>query len=153
MALEILEAYGRLDDVRALFSEYQASLGVDLGFQQFDEELRGLPGRYARPDGRLYLALSDGEPAGCACLRRFDETRCEMKRLYVRDRFRGLKLGRALAEKVIEDARSAGYRQVLLDTLPTMTGAQALYERLGFAEIPAYRFNPVEGTRYMALTL
>ena len=153
MAIEILEGYGRLDDVRALFLEYQAALGVDLCFQRFDEELSGLPGRYERPDGRLYLALFGAAPAGCVALRRFDETRCEMKRLYVRAPLRGLKLGRALAERVIEDARAAGYRQMLLDTLPAMGSAQALYERLGFRDTLPYCFNPVPGARYMALTL
>lgn len=153
MEIEILEGYGRLDDVKALFREYAASLSVDLCFQHFEEELDGLPGRYAGPGGRLYLALAGGSHAGCIALRRLDGERCEMKRLYVRPAFRALGLGRALAERVIADAQTLGFRQMLLDTLFAMSGAQALYERLGFSDVPAYYDNPVPGARYMGLAL
>jgi len=153
MEFEILEGYDRLGDVKALFREYAASLRVDLCFQHFEEELSGLPGRYARPDGRLYLALAGGSPAGCVALRRLDELRSEMKRLYVRPAFRALGLGRALAERVIGDARALGYREMLLDTLAEMGGAQALYEKLGFTDIPPYYDNPLPGARYMRLAL
>jgi ribosomal protein S18 acetylase RimI-like enzyme len=153
MGIEILEGYKRLEDIRALFREYAASLGVDLCFQRFEEELSGLPGRYAKPGGRLYLALAGGSPAGCVALRRLDGGRCEMKRLYVRPAFRALGLGRALAGRVIEDARALGHREMLLDTLKEMDGAQALYEKLGFADIPPYYENPLPGARYMRLAL
>lgn len=153
MDIEILEGYGRLDDVKMLFREYAASLSVDLCFQRFKEELDGLPGRYARPDGRLYLALAGGSPAGCIALRGLDGARCEMKRLYVRPAFRALGLGRALAGRVIGDARAMGCREMLLDTLSEMGGAQALYEKLGFIDIPPYYENPVPGARYMRLAL
>lgn len=153
MEIGILEGYDRLDDVKALFREYAASLNVDLCFQRFDEELDGLPGRYARPDGRLYLALAGGSPAGCVALRRLDEGRCEMKRLYVRPVFRTLGLGRALVWRLIGDARALGYREMLLDTLPEMGGAQTLYQKLGFSDIPPYYANPLPGARYMRLAL
>ena len=153
METEILEGYERLPDVRALFREYAASLSVDLCFQRFEEELSGLPGRYAKPGGRLYLALAGGAPAGCIAMRSLDEGRCEMKRLYVRPDFRALGLGRALAARAIEDARAVGYREMLLDTLSEMGGAQALYEKLGFSDIPPYYQNPVPGARYMRLAL
>jgi len=153
MRTEIVEGYDRLDDVRALFREYARSMDVDLCFQRFEEELQNLPGRYARPDGRLFLALADGKPAGCGAFRRLDEGRCEMKRLYVRPAFRSLGLGRALAERLIGDARAAGYREMVLDTLARMGGAQALYGRLGFSDIPPYYDNPLPGARYMRLAL
>jgi ribosomal protein S18 acetylase RimI-like enzyme len=151
--VEIVEAYDRLNEVKALFREYAATLEVDLCFQRFEEELALLPGRYAPQTGRLYLALVDIKPAGCIALRRLDEETCEMKRLYVRGDARGLGLGRLLAEKIISDARALGYRQMRLDTLPSMKRAQSLYERLGFTDIPPYCENPVPGVRYMGLTL
>jgi len=153
METEILEGCGRLDDIRSLFREYASSLGVDLCFQHFEEELKNLPGRYARPEGRLYIMLVDGEIAGCIALRKLDDARCEMKRLYVRPAFRALGLGRTLAGRVIADAKTLGYRQMLLDTLSTMSGAQALYERLGFSDVLPYYDNPVPGARYMGLAL
>ena len=142
-----------LDVIRSLLLEYAASLGVDLGFQNFDQELATLPGDYAPPKGRLLLALNDGQPAGCVALRAIDETTCEMKRLYVKPQFRGLGLGTSLAERVIHEALKVGYRKMLLDTLPTMTQARKLYAQLGFQETHPYRFNPVQGTTYMALEL
>lgn len=142
-----------LGQVREIFREYQVSLGIDLCFQDFEEELSSLPGKYGPPGGRLYLALVGREAAGCIALRSFEGKRCEMKRLYVRPGFRGRNLGRMLAEKVIEEARKTGYSEMLLDTLPSMTAAQSLYRSLGFREIGPYCFNPVEGTRYMKLDL
>ena len=153
--LAIAEAGGpaALAACRALFREYQRSLGVSLDFQGFEAELAGLPGAYAAPRGRLWLATLDGAPVGCAALRPLANGDCEMKRLYLRDAARGLGAGRALALAVIDAARSLGYRRILLDTLPAMAAAQALYARLGFREVAPYNDNPIAGTRFMALAL
>ena len=153
MQLTIIDGETRIADIAALFSEYAASLPVDLSYQDFSHELAGLPGKYARPDGRLYLALADGVPAGCVAMRRLDESRAEMKRLYVRASFRGHALGRTLAERVIADARALGCKALLLDTLASMHRAQALYQSLGFANTEAYYDCPVVGTVFMRLEL
>ncbi len=142
-----------MNDVRALFQEYAASLGIDLCFQNFDKELAGLPGEYAPPAGRLLVAVDEDRLAGCVGLRRIDDGICEMKRLYVRPTHRGTGLGRTLAEAVIAAAREIGYSTMRLDTLPSMTAAIKLYGSLGFADTQPYRFNPVEGVRYMELVL
>ncbi len=139
--------------VRELFTEYQSTLGVDLCFQGFAEELASLPGSYARPAGRLLLASYAAAPLGVVGLRPVGSADCEMKRLYVRASGRGAGLGRRLTQTLMKEARLAGYRRVLLDTLPTMTEAQALYRSMGFVEIEAYCHNPIAGTRYMALNL
>jgi ribosomal protein S18 acetylase RimI-like enzyme len=138
---------------RTLFEEYQRALGISLCFQNFDAELAGLPGAYAPPEGRLLLAFAGGEPAGCVALRKIGEEICEMKRLWVRPTFRGTGLGRRLAEALMAEARGIGYRAVRLDTLPPMRAAQALYESLGFSDIPPYNEHPIEGTRFMEATL
>jgi putative acetyltransferase len=138
---------------RALFEEYQQSLGFSLCFQNFDAELAGLPGAYAPPEGRLLLAFSGDEPAGCIALRNIGEEICEMKRLWVRPAFRGTGLGRRLVETLMADARSIGYRRIRLDTLPSMAAAQALYLSLGFADISPYNDHPIEGTRFMEAIL
>ena len=144
---------GDLDDVRRLFREYADGLGVDLSFQGFDAELAGLPGKYAPPAGRLLLARCDGEAVGCVAMRPLGSSECEMKRLYVRPSVRGVRLGRRLAERVCQEARDAGYSRICLDTLPTMGLAQELYASLGFGPIEPYVFNPIPGTKYLALNL
>lgn len=130
-----------------LILEYAVATGVDLSFQGFAEEIAHLDSHYEA----IYLARWNDEPAGCVALRRIDDTTSEMKRLYVRPGFRGKDVGRALAARLIEEAQNRGYKRMLLDTLPTMTSAIRLYESLGFTDIPPYRYNPVEGTRYMEL--
>jgi ribosomal protein S18 acetylase RimI-like enzyme len=135
--------------VRALITEYANSLGVDLSFQNLDHELATLDTFYEQ----ILVARDEQKAAGCVALRRIDNEICEMKRLYVRPSFRGHDLGRRLAECIIEEARQRGYKRMRLDTLPTMTAAIPLYGSLGFIEIEPYRFNPVEGTRFMELVL
>jgi len=142
-----------IGSVRMLFQEYSSSLGFDLDFQNFDGELAALPGDYTPPSGCLLLAYVDQEPAGCVALRRFDHGICEMKRLYVRPAFRGLHIGRSLAEAVIAEARMMGYTTMRLDTLASMSAARSLYRSLGFKEIAPYRFNPIDGAVYMECNL
>jgi ribosomal protein S18 acetylase RimI-like enzyme len=132
--------------VRSLLREYAGAIGVDLSFQDFDSEVADPLGFY-----ELVLLASGGD--GCVGLRRIDERTCEMKRLYVRPTARGGGLGRRLAEAVIDEARAGGYERMLLDTLPTMGAAQALYRSLGFRETAPYRHNPVAGAAFMELSL
>jgi GNAT superfamily N-acetyltransferase len=139
--------------VRALFREYADSLDIDLDFQDFEGEFETLPGKYSRPAGRLLLARSGADTVGCVALRPINERDGEMKRLYVRAHARGEHLGRRLAERICQEAREIGYERICLDTLPTMTRAQALYRSLGFVPIEPYVFNPVPGARFFALAL
>lgn len=143
--------------VREVFREYARELGVDLCFQGFEEELQSLPGDYSGPQGALWLALVDGELAGCCALRQIDTVdypnAAEMKRLYVRKAFRRFGLGRQLAEAALDAARSAGYHSVLLDTLDDMESARTLYAELGFEEIPPYYHNPLPGAHYLKVDL
>jgi putative acetyltransferase len=166
-----------LDAARLIFRDYADSLGIDLGFQHFERELAQLPGDYAQPRGALLLALIDkaqapsrvkspplrrangrhAHVAGCCALRPLDAAdypnAAEMKRLYVRPEFRGIGLGRQLAETILDAARSAGYACVLLDTLDDMESARALYEDLGFVEVPPYYHNPIAGSHYLKADL
>jgi GNAT superfamily N-acetyltransferase len=154
--LELVSVRGGPDveEIRALFGEYAASLGVDLSFQDFEREVAELPGAYAEPAGRLLLARLAGDAAGCVALRPLaDPGVCEMKRLFVRDAHRGSGLGRVLVEAIIEEARRSGYARMRLDTLPSMAKAQTLYEKIGFHPIAPYRHNPIPGTSFLELDL
>jgi putative acetyltransferase len=153
---QILQAQspGQIAAVRDLFQEYATSLNFSLCFQNFDEELAGLPGDYVPPDGRLLLVKHSGESAGCVALHKLEGDVCEMKRLYLRQKFRGTGLGRALAKTIIDEARKIGYRRMRLDTVePLMKDAVAMYRKLGFKEIAPYRENPIQGALYMELDL
>lgn len=154
-APRILPARGAedIDAARALFRDYAAGLGFDLAFQGFEAEIAALPGEYAPPRGALLLARGK-ECAGCVALRPLEEAgHCEMKRLYVRPAWRGSGLGRRMAEAILDEARRIGYERMRLDTVPAMRSAIALYESLGFRDIPAYRHNPIPGTRFLEATL
>ncbi len=153
--LNISEAatHADIELAKMLFAEYADSLGFDLSFQGFDDELRSFPGDYARPKGCLLLATCEGRTAGCVALRPLEERICEMKRLYVRPEFRGEGIGRALAEAVIRQARELGYSHMRLDTVPSMEAARALYASLGFEPTGSYRYNPIRGAVFMELKL
>ncbi len=139
---------------RELFQEYGQSLGFDLCFQSFEQELAELPGKYSSPRGRLLLAQQGGRYVGCVALRPLQNNICEMKRLYVCPEARGMKLGRALAERIIAEGRALGYAAMRLDTVPgVMDSAIALYRTLGFKEIAAYCNNPVAGAIFLELKL
>jgi GNAT superfamily N-acetyltransferase len=143
-----------LEEARALFREYESWLGLDLCFQGFEQELRELPGKYAPPAGRLLLAFDDGRPAGCIALRQLEDGVCEMKRLYVRDEFRGKRIGLDLIERLMTEARDAGYKIMRLDTFPPkMPKAVELYESHGFRPIPPYYDNPHDGVLFMECSL
>jgi ribosomal protein S18 acetylase RimI-like enzyme len=143
-----------IDAARDLFREYERWLGLDLCFQGFEEELSALPGKYAPPNGRLFLAYADDKLAGCVALRKLEPGTCEMKRLFVRDHFRGLRIGVLLIEKLIRTAREIGYEKMKLDTYPAKMGrAVDLYRRYGFKEIPAYYDNPYDGVLFMEMSL
>lgn len=142
-----------LDEITKLFKEYAASLGFSLCFQNFDEELTGLPGEYAPPRGSLLLAFVGMRVVGCVALRPLTKRYCEMKRLYIRPKFRKKGIGKELSVAIIEKARKLGYTRMRLDTLASMTEAITLYKTLGFKKIKPYRYNPLKGAVYMELNL
>lgn len=144
----------QIAEAKALFREYESWFGMDLCFQGFEAELAALPGKYAMPDGRLYLAYSDDKLAGCIALRKLDDDICEMKRLFVRDGFRGAKVGVSLIERVIAEAQEIGYSKMRLDTYPPKMGkAVSLYLSHGFVPIPPYYNNPHPDVLYLELEL
>lgn len=148
------ESGKQIVQARELFLEYGKSLGFSLCFQNFDKELADLPGSYAQPTGRLFLAECDGQLAGCIALRKLEEGICEMKRLYVRPEFRGKGAGRRLTDLILAEARQIGYRRMRLDTVePVMKDAVAMYRKIGFREIAPYCANPIAGALYMELQL
>lgn len=154
MELIQAESADEIARARELFKEYAAGLEIDLCFQHFDKELALLPGDYLPPTGRLFLAMEEDITVGCVALRRIGDGICEMKRLYVRPQFRGTGMGHTLAETVIQAAREIGYGRMRLDTLPgKMDRAIAMYRSIGFKEIEAYYENPVEGAKFMELSL
>lgn len=132
-----------------LFREYAASLDFDLDFQDFEEELSHLPKHYGPPKGCILLAFAAEEPAGCIAIRSFSETQAELKRMFVRPAFRGQSLGRKLLKEIFAKAALAGYRSILLDTVPAMQDAIHLYRQMGFNDIAPYRFNPIPGALFM----
>ncbi|MEO8389466.1 GNAT family N-acetyltransferase [Polaromonas sp.] len=142
-----------LERVIAIFREYIASPSVSLDFQDYEAEFAALPGKYAAPDGCLLLAWKEQAVVGCAALRRVDDTVCEMKRVYVRPNARGESLGRRLVESILAEARARGYSHICLDVLPEFSAALRLYESLGFLPAAPVTFNPVPGTKFLALEL
>lgn len=142
-----------LEEVKQLFLAYTESLDIDLDFQDFETELHTLPGKYAAPEGVLLVAYVDGQAGGCIALRKIGEGICEMKRLYVREEYRGFRIGKRLIELIIEKAAQLDYSYMRLDTLATMTKAQDLYRSFGFYEIEPYVFNPIEGALFMEVGL
>lgn len=154
---EIVEVTSKedIEQVRNLFTEYRAELAVEPCLRSFDAEIASLPGKYAAPQGKLLLARVLGQPVGCIALRPFPiEGSCEMKRLYVRPPFRGDKIGRELAERIVQEARSLGYRSMRLDSHPpSMQAAVKMYRRLGFVEVEPDPLEPIEGLIYMELPL
>jgi len=151
--IEIKPAYDDIGTVIELFEEYTKRLGFDLSFQNYRQELESLPGKYSLPEGRLYIVFCNGEPAGCVAMRPFGAGCCELKRLYVRPRFRGLGLGRMAVERIIEDAKELKYKKIYLDTHKSFESANALYKKLGFKTIGAYYDNPLDGVVYFSLDL
>ena len=160
MEWSILPGYAREEEIRELFTEYtDMVLAGDPAFagylarQHYEDELAHPARKYAPPHGRLYLVCTGSTPVGCAALKALDDTRCEMKRLYVRPAFQGHGIGRALAEKIIEEAKNAGYSHMFLDTVPVLADAVRLYRKMGFYETECYNDSPVETTLFMEYDL
>ena len=160
MSVKILLAYDFPEEIKLLFSEYtdiliegDPSFKEYLEIQNYDDELKHLEKKYGLPYGRLYLVYYNNEVAGCIGLKKIDEKNCEMKRLYVRPKFRGKQIGEQLIEKIIKDAKEIGYSYMLLDTLPFLKGAIYLYKKYGFYEIPSYNNSPMNTSIYMKLDL
>lgn len=142
-----------MEEAGQLFREYQQFLNVDLCFQGFEQELASLPGKYALPNGAILIAKYHGELAGCVAVRSIEGDTCEMKRLYVRDRFRGLSIGKKLVDTIISRAKQLGYRKMQLDTLKRLETAMGIYQQSGFVQISPYYANPLEQVIYWELEL
>ncbi|MCY7008106.1 GNAT family N-acetyltransferase [Fusobacterium simiae] len=160
MSVKILLAYDFSQEIKLLFSEYtdmliegDPSFKKYLEIQNYDDELKHLEKKYGLPYGRLYLAYYNNEVAGCIGLKKIDEKNCEMKRLYVRPKFRGKQIGEQLIERIIKDAKEIGYSYMLLDTLPFLKSAIHLYKKYGFYEITSYNNSPMDTSIYMKLDL
>ena len=150
---KIITGQDMIEEIRQLFLEYAQSLDIDLSFQDFETELKLLPGKYGPPDGMIILVLINAKVAGCVALRKISTDICEMKRLFVRDKYKGLGIGRRLTNMIIEEASKLNYHYIRLDTLSTMIKALDLYKSLGFYEIEPYIYNPIKGARFMELKL
>ncbi len=153
---DLIRAYSEKDlaEVAALFREYAAWLAIEMSSCKIEKTVSEFPGQYGPPDGCLLLARQDGRPAGCVALRRFDDDKCEMKRLHVRPAYRGRGIGKALAAEIIDEARRLGYRKMRLDSIADrMTEAVSLYRALGFREILPYGDHPERCTLFMELDL
>ena len=154
MQLIQAQSPAEIESARELFAEYASWVEISLCFQNFDKEVAELPGAYAPPSGRLFLAVAAQQVMGCVALRKIGDGVGEMKRLYVRPEFRGRGLGRTLTEKLIAEAKQIGYERLRLDTLPgKMDQAIAMYRSFGFREIPPYYKNPVADATFMELAL
>ena len=160
MGIKIVLAYDKTEEVSKLFTEYtdmliqkDSSFKKYLDIQNYSKEMEHLESKYGLPDGRLYLVYCDEELAGCIGLRKIDDKNCEMKRLYVRPKFRGRKIGNLLVEKIINDAKEIGYSHMLLDTLPFLKSAIHMYKKYGFYEIDSYNDSPMDTSIYMKLDL
>lgn len=153
MKIKRAQTPDEINEIRCLFREYEAFLDVDLCFQGFEDELSGLPGKYAPPAGELLIATAEDRVAGCVALRTLDDRVCEMKRLFVRPEFRKTGLGKRLVREIIDVARQIGYPVMRLDTLDRLTEAMRLYESLGFRRIAPYYENPLQGVVYWELNL
>ncbi len=143
----------KIAEARKLIQEYGQSLKINLDFQNFQTELKKLPGQYIAPKGILLLAIVDSKVVGCVALREYAANSCEMKRLYVKDAYRGKGIGKLLVTRLIEEARKIGYEFMKLDTIPGMKRAQEIYESYGFYDINPFVYSPIDGTRYMELKL
>ena len=142
-----------LNKIRMLLLEYAEMRNFDIALGDYESELEELPGIYAKPKGCLLLAYLNDQPAGCVAFREFGDDVCEMKRLFVSVNFRGNNIGSSLVDRLITEARNAGYRQMLLDTHPWMDSAQSLYTGMGFVECDPYHYNPTSGIRFFRLEL
>lgn len=160
MSIKLVLAYDFKKEVQSLFSEYtdmlvqgDSTFKEYLQIQNYDDELKHLEKKYGLPEGRLYLAYEDEKLAGCIGLKKIDEENCEMKRLFVREQFRGKNIGNILIQKIIDDAREIGYQHMFLDTLPFLESAIHMYRKYGFYEIESYNDSPMENSIYMKLDL
>lgn len=158
METRMIPAYSHIDEIKNLFVQYAEWLGISLHFQNFEQEIASLPRQYKMPEGRLFLLLADGKPAGCIALRYFDtvengKKRCEMKRLYIKKEYQGHGFGKTLVGHIIMEAKTIGYTEMLLDTFSFMEHAISIYQKFGFQETAPYRYNPHTNVKYLKLIL